>query len=139
AGRCGAPDVQAAGGGRLGGKRLLGAGAIDGSAAPVPGRSLGAEAAGARETPGQEVVRPADKPLKPNGGLVILRGSLAPDGAVVKVSGADRLLHRGAARGFDSEEAAFDAVQRPAIAAGDGAVVRYAGPRGGAGAGGELG
>src|SRR5262245_1515156 len=132
-GRFVATDLHAAGGSPLVAKRLLEARAIDGTAPTVTGQSLGAEAARAQETPGQEVVRPAAKPLKPNGGLVILRGSLAPDGAVVKVSGADRLLHRGPARVFDSEEAAFDAVQHQKIKAGDVVVIRYEGPSGGPG------
>jgi dihydroxy-acid dehydratase len=132
-GRFVATDLHAAGGSALVARRLLDAGAIDGAAATVTGRTLGEEAAGAVETPGQEVVRPVDRPLKPNGGLVILRGSLAPDGAVMKVSGADRLQHRGPARVFDSEEAAFDAVQRQAIRPGDVLVIRYEGPSGGPG------
>jgi len=132
-GRFVATDLHAAGGSALVAKRLLDAKAIDGSAATVTGQSLAAEAAKATEAPGQEVVRPADRPLKPNGGLVILRGSLAPDGAVMKVSGADRQTHRGPARVFDSEEAAFDAVQRQAIKPGDVVVIRYEGPSGGPG------
>ncbi len=91
------------------------------------------EAGDAVETPGQEVVRPAGQPLKKSGGLVILRGSLAPDGAVMKVSGTERSTHRGPARVFDSEEAAFDAVQRQTIKAGDVVVIRYEGPSGGPG------
>jgi len=132
-GRFVATDLHAAGGSALVAKRLLEARAIDGGAPTVTGRTLGEEAACARETPGQEVVRAADRPLKPNGGLVILRGSLAPDGAVMKVSGADRLQHRGPARVFDSEEAAFEAVQRQAIRPGDVVVIRYEGPSGGPG------
>ena len=85
------------------------------------------------ETPGQEVVRPPSKPLKTSGGLVILRGNLAPDGAVMKISGTERTTHRGPARVFDSEEAAFDAVQRQTIKAGDVVVIRYEGPSGGPG------
>jgi len=99
----------------------------------VTGRSLGTEAAEAKETPGQEVVRPASAPIKKTGGLVILRGKLAPDGAVMKVSGADRMQHRGPARVFDSEEAAFDAVQHQRIKPGDVVVIRYEGPNGGPG------
>jgi dihydroxy-acid dehydratase len=99
----------------------------------VTGRSLGEEASGAAETPGQEVVRPIDRALKPNGGIVILHGSLAPEGAVVKVSGADRMQHRGPARVFDSEERAFEAVQSQSIKAGDVVVIRYEGPCGGPG------
>jgi dihydroxy-acid dehydratase len=132
-GRFVATDLHAAGGSALVAQRLLDAKAIDGSAATVTGHSLAAEAAKATEAPGQEVVRPADRPIKPNGGLVILRGSLAPDGAVMKVSGADRQTHRGPARVFDSEEAAFDAVQRQAIKPGDVVVIRYEGPSGGPG------
>jgi dihydroxy-acid dehydratase len=132
-GRFVATDLHAAGGSLLVAKRLLEAGAIDGSAATVTGESLAAEASRAVETPGQDVVRPASRPLKPNGGLVILRGSLAPDGAVMKVSGADRLRHRGPARVFDSEEAAFDAVQRQTIVPGDVVVIRHEGPSGGPG------
>src|SRR5580765_8363619 len=107
--------------------------AIQGSAPTVTGRSLEQEAADAVETPGQEVVRAANNALKPNGGLVILRGTLAPDGAVMKISGADRMQHRGPARVFDNEEAAFEAVQRQAIKAGDVVVIRYEGPNGGPG------
>jgi dihydroxy-acid dehydratase len=132
-GRFVATDLHAAGGSALVAKRLLEAKAIDGGAMTVTGRSLGDEAAKAIETPGQQVVRPATQALKPNGGLVILKGSLAPDGAVVKVSGASRLQHRGPARVFDSEEAAFDAVQRQTIKPGDVIVIRYEGPNGGPG------
>jgi dihydroxy-acid dehydratase len=132
-GRFVATDLYEAGGSALVAKRLLEARAIAGDAPTVTGRSLGAEAAQARETPGQEVVRPADRALKPNGGLVILRGSLAPEGAVMKVSGADRLRHRGPARVFDSEEAAFDAVQTQSIKPNDVVVIRYEGPSGGPG------
>jgi dihydroxy-acid dehydratase len=114
-------------------KRLLEAGAIDGSAQTVTGRTLAAEAAEAVETPGQEVVRPVGQPIKTSGGLVILHGSLAPDGAVMKVSGTERVRHRGPARVFDSEEAAFEAVQRQTITPGDVVVIRYEGPSGGPG------
>jgi dihydroxy-acid dehydratase len=132
-GRFVATDLHAAGGSPLVAKRLIEANAIDGSAATVTGETLGSEASRAVETPGQEVVRPAARALKPNGGLVILRGSLAPEGAVMKVSGADRSQHRGPARVFDSEEAAFDAVQHQAIKPGDVVVIRYEGPSGGPG------
>jgi dihydroxy-acid dehydratase len=104
------------------------------SGAPtVTGRTLGHEAAQARETPGQQVVSPAGTSLKPTGGLVIVSGNLAPDGAVVKVSGTERTRHRGPARVFESEEAAFDAVQRQQIRAGDVVVIRNEGPSGGPG------
>jgi dihydroxy-acid dehydratase len=132
-GRFVATDLHAAGGSALVAKRLLEARAIDGGAVTVTGASMADEAARAEEAAGQEVVRPVSHPLKPNGGLVILRGSLAPEGAVMKISGADRLQHRGPARVFDSEEAAFEAVQRQAIRPGDVLVIRYEGPSGGPG------
>src|SRR5262245_4324597 len=106
-GRFVATDLYKAGGSALVAKRLLDAGILKGSARTVTGGTIGEEARAARETPGQEVVRPVDKPLKDHGGLVILRVSVAPDGAVLKISGANRLQHRGPARVFDSEEAAF--------------------------------
>jgi dihydroxy-acid dehydratase len=132
-GRFVATDLHAAGGSPLVAKRLVEAGAVDGSAQTVTGQTLGAEASRAVETPGQEVVRPVSQALKNTGGLVILHGSLAPDGAVMKISGADRMQHRGPARVFDSEEAAFDAVQRQTITPGDVVVIRYEGPNGGPG------
>jgi dihydroxy-acid dehydratase len=132
-GRFVATELHAAGGSPLVAKRLLELRAVHGSAPTVTGKSLEEEAAKAVETPGQEVVRAADNALKPNGGLVILRGTLAPDGAVMKISGADRLHHRGPARVFDGEEAAFDAVQRQTIKPGDVVVIRYEGPSGGPG------
>jgi dihydroxy-acid dehydratase len=132
-GRFVATELHGAGGSPLVAKRLLEAKAIDGSAPTITGRTLGAEAADAVETSGQEVVRPLGKPLKPSGGLVILRGSLAPDGSVMKISGTERSTHRGPARVFDNEEAAFDAVQRQTIKAGDVVVIRYEGPSGGPG------
>jgi dihydroxy-acid dehydratase len=132
-GRFVATDLYAAGGTALVARRLLDAGVLRGDAMTVSGRSIGAEAALAAETPGQEVVRPANRPIKDSGGLVILRGNLAPEGSVIKVSGANRAVHRGPARVFDSEEAAFEAVQRQAIRAGDVVVIRYEGPSGGPG------
>jgi dihydroxy-acid dehydratase len=132
-GRFVATDLHAAGGSALVAQRLLDAGILHGSARTVTGRSIGDEARMAVETPGQQVVRPVDRALKSSGGLVILRGSLAPDGAVLKVSGANRLQHRGPARVFDSEEAAFDAVQHQTIKPGDVVVIRYEGPSGGPG------
>jgi len=132
-GRFVATDLHAAGGSPLVARRLVEAGAIDGSAPTVTGRTLAEEAADAIETSGQEVVRPIHRPLKQSGGLVILRGSLAPEGGVMKVSGTDRVQHRGPARVFDSEEAAFEAVQRQAIRPGDVLVIRYEGPSGGPG------
>jgi dihydroxy-acid dehydratase len=132
-GRFVATDLYAAGGTALVARRLLDAGVLRGDAMTVSGRSIGAEAALAAETPGQEVVRAANRPIKDSGGLVILRGNLAPEGSVIKVSGANRAVHRGPARVFDSEEAAFEAVQRQAIRAGDVVVIRYEGPSGGPG------
>ena len=132
-GRFVATELHAAGGSRLVAKRLVELGAVSGSAPTVTGRTLTEEAQAAEETPGQEVVRPATRPLKPHGGLVILRGSLAPEGAVMKISGADRATHRGPARVFDSEESAFEAVQNQRIKPGDVVVIRYEGPSGGPG------
>jgi dihydroxy-acid dehydratase len=128
-----ATDLHAAGGTRLIAQRLLAAGVLNGDALTVTGRSLAAEAALGRETPGQRVVRPLSNPVSLTGGLVILRGNLAPDGCVVKATGHDRAVHQGPARVFDSEEAAFAAVQGGQIAAGDVVVIRYEGPRGGPG------
>ncbi len=132
-GRFVATELHAAGGSLLVAKRLIEVGGVDGTAKTVSGRTLGEEAATAVETPGQEVVRPAVQPIKKSGGLVILRGSLAPEGGVMKVSGTERMQHRGPARVFDSEEAAFEAVQRQSIKAGDVVVIRYEGPSGGPG------
>jgi dihydroxy-acid dehydratase len=128
-----AADLHEAGGIQLVAQRLLEGGHIDGSTRTVTGRTLAEEAAQAVETPGQEVVRPLANPLKETGGLVIVHGNLAPDGAVIKVAGADHGLHRGPARVFDSEEAAFAAVQESRIVAGDTVVIRYEGPKGGPG------
>jgi dihydroxy-acid dehydratase len=111
----------------------LGPGVRPPDAATVTGRTIGEEAALAVETAGQEVVRPISHPIKTTGGLVIVYGNLAPEGAVIKVSGAGRLEHRGPARVFDSEDAAFAAVQNQAIQPGDVVVIRYEGPSGGPG------
>lgn len=132
-GRFVATDLFAAGGTRLVAQRLMAVGALHGNAMTVTGRTIAEEAAQAVETAGQEVVRPAASPLKPTGGLVILRGNLAPDGCVVKLSGHDRRTFTGPARVFDSEEAAFAAVQGGRIQAGDAVIIRYEGPRGGPG------
>jgi dihydroxy-acid dehydratase len=132
-GRFVATDLHAAGGSALVAQRLIDAGHVDGACQTVTRRTLAEEAAGARETPGQAVVLTVDDPVKPTGGLVILTGTLAPEGAVVKVSGTERHRHRGPARLFDSEEAAFDAVQQQAIRPGDVVVIRYEGPSGGPG------
>jgi dihydroxy-acid dehydratase len=125
--------LYAAGGGAVLARRLVDAKLIDPSAKTVTGRTIGAEAADARETAGQEVIRPVDRPIKLSGGLLILKGNLAPEGSVLKISGDKRLRHRGPARVFDSEEAAFDAVQSQSIKANDVVVIRYEGPSGGPG------
>jgi dihydroxy-acid dehydratase len=128
-----AADYQAAGGSRLLAKRLIEGGFIDGSCLNVSGKTLAEEAAQAKETPGQDVIRTTASPIKPTGGLVILKGNLAPDGCVIKVAGHKRLEHRGPARVFDSEHAAFQAVEQGKIKPGDVMVIRYEGPRGGPG------
>jgi len=132
-GRFVATDLYAAGGTPLVAKRMLEAGLLQGSCLTVTGRTLAEEAASAKETPGQQVVRGKDNPLKETGGLVILKGNLAPEGCVVKVAGHKTLNFSGPARVFDSEEAAFAAVDQGKIKAGDVVVIRYEGPRGGPG------
>ena len=99
----------------------------------VTGRTIAEEARAARETPGQKVIRPLADPLKPEGGLVILRGNLAPDGCVAKVSGQKRDFHRGPARVFEREEDAFAAVKAGKIKPNDVIVIRWEGPKGGPG------
>jgi dihydroxy-acid dehydratase len=121
-----------AGGVRLLTKRMLEAGLLQ-NAPTCTGRSLEEETASARETDGRPVLRRASEPLKPRGGFAILRGSLAPEGCVVKLAGHDRNEHSGPARVFDGEEAAFAAVQEQSIRPGDVIVIRYEGPRGGPG------
>ena len=132
-GRFMAADVDKAGGIGVIARRLVDGGFADGSAITVTGRTLAQEAADARETPGQEVIHPLDRPIKPRGGLAILRGSLAPDGCVIKLAGHDKKVHRGPARVFDREEDAMHAVTEGKIVAGDVVVIRYEGPRGGPG------
>jgi dihydroxy-acid dehydratase len=133
AGRFAAPDMYQAGGMAVIARRLLDAGLLHADEMTVSGRTIGEEARAARETPGQEVIRPLSDPLKPTGGMVILRGNLAPDGCVLKVVGEDRMTHRGPARVFDREEDAFLAVKKGRIKPNDVIVVRYEGPRGGPG------
>ncbi len=132
-GRYVATDVHRAGGIQLIAKKLLEGGYLDEHQMTVSGRTLGEEARAARETPGQDVVRPVSNPLKKTGGLVILKGNLAPEGAVIKVAGHERLHHRGPARLFDREEDAMRAVTGKNIKPGDVIVIRYEGPRGGPG------
>jgi dihydroxy-acid dehydratase len=132
-GRFVATDYQDAGGSRLLAKRLLDAGLIDGSAPNITGRTLAEEAALAVETPGQVVIRPNSDPIKTTGGLVILKGNLAPDGSVIKVAGHKRLEHTGPARVFDCEEDAMAAVEAGKIKPHDVVVIRYEGPKGGPG------
>jgi dihydroxy-acid dehydratase len=128
-----ATDLYAAGGTALVAKRLLEAGLLRGESITVTGRTIAEEANTAKEAPGQEVVRKLDAPLKPTGGLVILKGNLAPEGCVVKVAGHNTQNFRGTARVFDSEEAAFQAVENRNVKAGDVMVIRYEGPKGGPG------
>ncbi len=132
-GRFVATDLYAAGGTALVAKRLLDAKLLRGDAITVTGRTLAEEAAAAKETPNQQVVRKIDKPLKPTGGLVILKGNLAPEGCVIKVAGHNIQDFRGPARVFDNEEAAFAAIEKNRIQAGDVVVIRYEGPKGGPG------
>jgi dihydroxy-acid dehydratase len=133
AGRFVATDLYAAGGTPLVAKRLIDAKLIRGEALTVTGRTLAEEAAAAKETPNQEVVRKIDAPLKSTGGLVILKGNLAPEGCVIKVAGHNIQNFRGPARVFDNEEVAFAAIERNQIHAGDVVVIRYEGPKGGPG------
>jgi len=132
-GRFVATDLYAAGGTPLVAKRMLEAGLLHGKCITVTGKTLGEEAAGAKETPGQEVVRGKNNALKDTGGLVILKGNLAPEGCVIKVAGHKITNFRGPARVFDSEEAAFAALEQGKIKAGDVVVIRYEGPKGGPG------
>jgi dihydroxy-acid dehydratase len=133
AGRFVTVDVHNAGGWGVIGKRLVDGGYVDGSALTVTGRTFAEEAADAKETPGQEVIHALSSPIKKSGGLVILHGSLAPDGCVIKVTGIARKSQRGPARVFECEEQAMEAVTAGHIKAGDVVVIRYEGPRGGPG------
>ncbi|WP_447979525.1 dihydroxy-acid dehydratase [Candidatus Nitrospira bockiana] len=132
-GRFTAADLYTAGGTTLVAKRLVDAGLLHGDQLTVTGRTIGDEAKQATETAGQQVLRPLATPLKPTGGLVILKGNLAPEGCVVKVAGHAMMTFRGPAKVFDREEDAFAAVQRREIKAGDVVVIRYEGPSGGPG------
>jgi len=133
AGRFVAVDVDKAGGMAVIAKRLADGGYVHKNALTVTGRTFAEEAADAKETPGQEVIRPLSNPIKSSGGLVIVKGNLAPEGGVIKVTGIDRKEQRGPARVFDCEEDAMQAVTHGKIKAGDIIVIRYEGPRGGPG------
>jgi len=126
-------DVDRAGGIQLIAKRMVEANLVHAGTQTVTGRTLGEEVADVVETPGQVVITTADRPFKPTGGLVILRGNLAPDGAVVKIAGHERPYHTGPARIYDREEDAMKAIEAGKIVAGDVVVIRYEGPRGGPG------
>jgi dihydroxy-acid dehydratase len=132
-----AKDYQDAGGSRVLAKRLLDAGLLKGDSITVSGKTIAEEAATAKETSNQPVIRTLKNPLKPTGGLVIMRGNLAPDGAVIKVAGHERIFHQGVARVFESEDACHAAIENPTatgkINPGDVLVIRYEGPRGGPG------
>lgn len=133
AGKFTAADVHTAGGIPVVAKFLLEGGFVDGSCITVTGETFGEEAAKAVPTPGQEVIQPVSNPIKKSGGLVILRGSLAPDGCVIKVTGIERKGQRGPARVFEREEEAMKAVTSGQIKPGDVVVIRYEGPKGGPG------
>ena len=128
-----AADLYQAGGTPLVAKWLLEAGHLQGDQITVTGRSLKEEASSAKETPGQHVLHTVADPIKPSGGLVILKGNLAPEGCVVKVAGHKKLTHKGPSKVFECEEDAFKAVQQGGIEAGDVVVIRYEGPQGGPG------
>ena len=132
-GRFVATDMYKAGGARLVAKRLKEAGVLKADAITVTGRTIGNEADQSSEPAAQEVVRALSNPISPNGGLAILRGNLAPEGAVIKIAGKKVLTFRGTARVFDDEESAFDAVEKSRIKPGDVVVIRYEGPKGGPG------
>jgi dihydroxy-acid dehydratase len=126
-------DLHNAGGIRVAMKLLLDAGLMHGDCLTVTGRTMAENLADVAFNPDQDVIRPVSNPISPTGGLVILRGNLAPDGAVIKVAGVSRLQHRGPARVFNSEKETFAAVTRKEIKSGDVVVIRYEGPRGGPG------
>ncbi|MBX3301420.1 MAG: dihydroxy-acid dehydratase [Nitrospira sp.] len=132
-GRFAAADLYAAGGTTLVAKRLLDAGLLHGKQPTVTGRTIGEEASTATETPGQQVLCPLTHPIKRTGGLVILKGNLAPEGCVVKVAGHSMTKFRGPAKVYDREEDAFVAVKAGQIKPGDIVVIRYEGPAGGPG------
>ena len=128
-----APEMYDAGGMAVVGKRLLEAGLLHASEKTVTGRSIGEEVKAAAEPAGQQVIKPLAKALKAEGGIAILRGNLAPDGCVIKISGQKKYAHRGPARVFEREEDAFAAVKKGKIKPNDVIVIRYEGPKGGPG------
>jgi dihydroxy-acid dehydratase len=132
-GRYTAVDLDRAGGTRFFGKRLLDAGLIDGEQLTPTGRAIAEEVESVEETPAQDVIVSVESPLRATGGLVILKGNLAPEGCVVKVAGYTRLFHEGPARVFESEEEAMEAATHGRINEGDVLVIRYEGPKGGPG------
>ncbi len=133
AGKYTAADMDAAGGIPVLAKRLVDGKYINPKAKTITGKTIGEEALGAKETPGQDVVKPLASPIKKSGGLLILKGNLCPEGAVLKVTGIDKTYHQGPARVFDSEEPAMKAVLKGKIKKGDVVVIRYEGPKGGPG------
>jgi dihydroxy-acid dehydratase len=132
-GRFAAPELHRAGGIALLTRRLIEGGHVDGSALTVTGRTLEEECASVQETPGQEVVRPVSNPFSSEGGLVVLKGNLAPEGCVIKVAHHSPHRHRGPARVFNREEDALAAVLGRRVQPGDTVVIRYEGPKGGPG------
>jgi dihydroxy-acid dehydratase len=132
-GRYTAVDVHKAGGIQLITRRLIEGGKLDGSQLTPSGKTLAQECESVPETPGQQVITTTDKPFKPTGGLVVLKGNLAPEGGVIKVAATDRGYHQGPARIFEREEDAMDAITSGRINSGDVIVIRYEGPRGGPG------
>jgi len=132
-GRYVATDLYKAGGIGLVAKRLLEAGRLHGDCLTVSGKTIGEAARETKEAPGQKVVRPLSNPISPRGGLVVLKGNLAPEGSVLKIAGHEKMTHKGPARVFDREEDAFEAVSKKKIKPGDVIVIRYEGPKGGPG------
>jgi dihydroxy-acid dehydratase len=128
-----APEMYEAGGMPLVGKRLLEAGLLHAGEKTVTGRSIGDEVKNAAEPVGQKVIRRLTEAIKPTGGIAILRGNIAPGGCVIKLSGQTKYLHRGPARVFEVEEAAFKAVKDGKIKPNDVIVIRNEGPKGGPG------
>ena len=128
-----ATDLYAAGGLGLVMRELVAGGYVHGDSKTVDGRTLAEIGSAARERHGQRVVTSIKRPLKPSGGLAVLRGTLAPEGCIVKLSGHERLFHRGPTRVFDSEEECFAAVKEGRFEPGDVIVIRYEGPAGGPG------